>query len=647
MSYSPSTRRSVIAWSLSLCFNALLLFLLWQVPALRQRVLEITPKDGEAAAGKDALRKEIEKRIETKRDQVRLDETMKEQILDRLEQEKSHRAVEKVQELKQVFDRMADERERRIEEHLRELAEKPVTDAVEDVQAALLESARRDDLLADRLRDNATKDPATAANKVSQAEQLEETAATAREHATAVDGKPTPELAGILREQAAKSAGIAAAAGGQAPDLTTQARADAAEKASTAVVAAVDQLMAAEAKDLPAGTLAQAEGAPIPELSETTTGIAETGRADTLEDAWKAAAEIEKAIDTTYDQVRAAELAKTAGLDLAEASSCVLPTQTPERENPFGNLRESAPDGKADLSATTAAMNEAERQVGEIASMAANRLALAQGLAPDRELDAGKLFAHTDLQKIAFSNARFSDVSSLMREALDGDGGDGKIDGDKDQDSGPRRADSPPVRRQDRLADGAVANALPGRRFSKGSSRQGWLYLDTWYVIGPWANSDITSFEPAHPPEFEINLDARYGGAVYTAEQAQQDARRGIDRGNTPGQPRQLRWQFTQSDGARLVVPDERGSSTYYTYTDVFFEEAQDMLVAMGTDDSGRLWINGLPVGQDSGLSPWSIDETVRKVHFKRGYNQILVRLENGPKDAELSFLICPPEALR
>jgi len=66
-----------------------------------------------------------------------------------------------------------------------------------------------------------------------------------------------------------------------------------------------------------------------------------------------------------------------------------------------------------------------------------------------------------------------------------------------------------------------------------------------------------------------------------------------------------------------------------------------------GAPASATLTITALSSRQDTGLSPWAIDETVRKVHFKRGYNQILVRLENGPKDAELSFLICPPEALR
>ena len=30
------------------------------------------------------------------------------------------------------------------------------------------------------------------------------------------------------------------------------------------------------------------------------------------------------------------------------------------------------------------------------------------------------------------------------------------------------------------------AQALPGRRFSKDAERKGWLYINTWYMIGPW-----------------------------------------------------------------------------------------------------------------------------------------------------------------
>jgi len=48
-------------------------------------------------------------------------------------------------------------------------------------------------------------------------------------------------------------------------------------------------------------------------------------------------------------------------------------------------------------------------------------------------------------------------------------------------------------------------------------------------------------------------------------------------------------------------------------------------------------------LGKIRGLSAWALGEHFNKVFFKQGYNNILVRLENGPQRCEISFLICPP----
>ena len=47
------------------------------------------------------------------------------------------------------------------------------------------------------------------------------------------------------------------------------------------------------------------------------------------------------------------------------------------------------------------------------------------------------------------------------------------------------------------------------------------------------------------------------------------------------------------SESMHNTVPVTTGHSTYYAYTELYFDEATTMLVAIGTDDSGRVWING------------------------------------------------------
>lgn len=93
-----------------------------------------------------------------------------------------------------------------------------------------------------------------------------------------------------------------------------------------------------------------------------------------------------------------------------------------------------------------------------------------------------------------------------------------------------------PVRTQRLDVEKIKAEALPGRRFTGQSPRRGWLYVDTWYVIGPWENHGKIDWSNIHAPEFEIDLAKTYPGG----------------KGG-----RELRWQFTQNPTIRCDTPDE------------------------------------------------------------------------------------------
>ena len=172
------------------------------------------------------------------------------------------------------------------------------------------------------------------------------------------------------------------------------------------------------------------------------------------------------------------------------------------------------------------------------------------------------------------------------------------------------------------------AQALPGRKFGKKSSRAGWLYLDTWYVIGPWENKGKIDYTVTHPPEFEIDL-----GKIYRD-----------GKNDKAGHARELKWLFTQSSSIKIVPPEEESNSTYYAWTEVYFEEGQDMRLAIASDDAAKVWINDLLVWEDQGQSAWNLDEGFRQVYFKAGYNKVLVRIENGPVLCTFSVVVCPLE---
>ena len=184
-----------------------------------------------------------------------------------------------------------------------------------------------------------------------------------------------------------------------------------------------------------------------------------------------------------------------------------------------------------------------------------------------------------------------------------------------------------------RIDEGKIIRAaMPGRRFTRDSVRKGWLYLDTWYVIGPWENHSAVDYSVKHPPEFGIDFDARYHDGKFA---------------KLPGHPHEtLKWEFYQSDQVRCQPPAVYGASTYYAYTDVWFEESRDMLIAVASDDASSVWLNGQIVWLDAGQSAWQLGEGYRKVHFKKGFNDILVRIENGPTHCVWSVVLCPPEML-
>lgn len=191
------------------------------------------------------------------------------------------------------------------------------------------------------------------------------------------------------------------------------------------------------------------------------------------------------------------------------------------------------------------------------------------------------------------------------------------------------------------------AQALPGRRISKDAGRQGWLYVNTWYMIGPWESYGRDDFAVVHPPEIAVDFDAVYTDGKIGEGIAETDAHPMKMIGPRVKLDGTLRWRFMQSESMHNVPPVTTGNATYYAYTELHFDEAASMLVAMGTDDSGRVWINGQDVWQDRGTSWYNIDEHIVTFNFRQGWNKVLVRLENGGGGpAGFSFLICPADAI-
>lgn len=170
------------------------------------------------------------------------------------------------------------------------------------------------------------------------------------------------------------------------------------------------------------------------------------------------------------------------------------------------------------------------------------------------------------------------------------------------------------------------ANAVPGRRVIAGGGSADWMFADSWYIIGPFPNPARRNINTAFPPESVIDLDATYAG---------------VD-------DKPLRWRFVQSATAMVdpARPRDPQLAVYYAYTELWFDEEMDAWIALASDDFGKVWINGLPVWKSGTVAKaWVIDEAFRKVHFQKGINRVLFRVENCYRGTAFSFSVCTRKA--
>ncbi|MBR2964361.1 MAG: hypothetical protein IKC53_09180, partial [Lentisphaeria bacterium] len=179
-----------------------------------------------------------------------------------------------------------------------------------------------------------------------------------------------------------------------------------------------------------------------------------------------------------------------------------------------------------------------------------------------------------------------------------------------------------------------IAESVPGRRITKDAARHGFVFIDSWYVIGPWDGKyDGSRFthiadRVKREPETRVDLDAEYDGKLDPVTQ----------------KPIRLRWRYVQTDTNCIRTPDKMDNAIYYAYTDVYFEEDTDVLAMIGTDDASVLWINGEQVWIDDELSTWGLHENILHVHFRKGWNTILFCIENGPDECQFSFVMVREE---
>jgi len=585
----------------------------------------------------------VEQAIERTRELGRIDRRIssEQRSNERLKELAARKAEERAERQRQL-----DKEQAQLAAHERELAERR-DELTEAERAATRAEQARDQVADDRQLNQAVNDAREKSTQAAKQVQRRQAQVDRSRRAVEVSEeqltKKTNELQRYQRQQAERQAEI---------DRLEQRRSEAVaardrqlERAKRTQTQAIEQQKQLLAElDRLRRERADAESADPAERAEQAVAAdapTESALPDDPLELYRQAQRREMSITEDYREIRAAELAKIQRMPLAEAMGQV-DVATPSRE-PLNEAALADPvNTPKKLEAYKREFQRAARQMDGMVS-AAEAMALAAqrvGAEMSDELAAAMRIEHSAvMDEYAAENvdAKAVDMARMMAQASamgmsatgrsesPGPLGGGPAGG-PDGDSGDRRASARPTRGvpHPRINHDDIDSASPGRVLAAANTASDapgaeWVYVDSWYILGPFPNEGRRNIHRRFPPETVVDLDAKY-----------------IGRGGRP-----IEWRYYKSPEPVVVPPQQEEYAIFYAYTELRFEQATDMWIAVGSDDRSDIWINGQKVWASVDRHKgWNPGEGYRKVHFQRGRNEVLYRIENGHMNMGFSLVM-------
>jgi hypothetical protein len=175
---------------------------------------------------------------------------------------------------------------------------------------------------------------------------------------------------------------------------------------------------------------------------------------------------------------------------------------------------------------------------------------------------------------------------------------------------------------------------LPGRKLLKSGRKDEWMFINAWYVCGPFPNPQRRNLEQKFPPEASIDPTLGFVGIDLDAKY--------VGMGRHGEGTRTIEWEFVATDRRVCYIPQPPEEwAIWYAYTEIWCDKDQERWCIFGSDDFGKCWVNGKEVFT-SGVTPhpWVPDRDHAKVQFKKGFNVVLFKLENAWGRTGWSFCI-------
>ena len=96
---------------------------------------------------------------------------------------------------------------------------------------------------------------------------------------------------------------------------------------------------------------------------------------------------------------------------------------------------------------------------------------------------------------------------------------------------------------------------------------------------------------------------------------------------------KEYQWQLFASEDETIDLNQIYGTTEFaeaYVWAEIHLSEPKNVLLGIGSDDSVKVWLNGQTIHQNWSDRPISKDQDLVPVTFKKGQNQLLLKIQNG-----------------
>ncbi|MDA3962512.1 MAG: hypothetical protein PF961_17135 [Planctomycetota bacterium] len=387
-----------------------------------------------------------------------------------------------------------------------------------------------------------------------------------------------------------------------------------ADKAQREAKARQEQALAKakQAAEAASEQVVQAEDIRAPDMEQA------FASAEDLVDVYQQSKAAEDRITERYRDLRAAELAMIRDIPFEQAAASIEVPKPERAELDATLLRKDVRNG-AEAKAHEKQMETALVESAAMVNLATELLALLQeqqlsqqqGATVQVMREAAAAQDAVEQQVKEGKDTKSADVTEMMKQAAAKESG-------KPAESGGGKLVSYQVPHEEITVKD---NPTPGRVITTRPDVPGaeWMYVDSWYTIGPFPNEGRRNIDTRFPPESVVDLDATYVG-----------------KGG-----KEISWHFQQATGPCVVPRDDESWAVYYAHTEVWVDRDIDLWLAVGSDDKSHIWVNGQLVWvSEPHHKPWRIGEGYRKIHLQKGRNRVLYRVENGQYGMGFSFIL-------